>query len=173
MSRHGILRRMIGLLGVLGVSVLLAAACGDDSSDDSADDDTTAPAAGDDSSDDGGEANACPEDGCTITVTGTEADGDEIAVTWDTNFAPDVGRNHIHIYWDTYTADQVSSDAEDRGVEQGDWVPTADMPTYTTADAVSVSVRGDSTTLCVTAADRDHVVLDAAVVDCVDVGDLL
>jgi hypothetical protein len=118
-------------------------------------------------------ANACPADGCKITITDTVREGDEIAITWEANFVPDVSRNHIHVYWDTYTADQVSSDAEARGVTQGEWVPTDVVPTYVTEGAVAVAKRGDSTTLCVTAGDRDHAVIDSSLVDCRDVSDLL
>jgi hypothetical protein len=118
-------------------------------------------------------ANACPPEGCTITIVDAAREGDEIAVTWETNFKPDVSRNHIHVYWDIYTADQVSSDAEARGVTQGEWVPTAVVPTYVTESAVSVDTRGGSTTICVTAGDRDHAVIDASLVDCRDVSDLL
>jgi hypothetical protein len=118
-------------------------------------------------------SNACPVDGCSITIVDAAKDGDEIAVTWETNFAPDISKNHIHIYWDIYTADQVTSDAEARGEEQGEWVPTADVPTYVTESAVSVANRGDSTTLCATAGDRDHAVIDSSIVDCFDVSDLL
>ncbi len=125
---------------------------------------------------DGGEtpvANACPPEGCEIAIESVEASGDELSVVWDANFEPDLARNHIHVYWDTFTADQVSSDAEDRGVEQGDWHLTDAYPTYVTESAASVANRGDSTTICVTAADRDHVVLDGSLVDCRDLSDLL
>jgi hypothetical protein len=108
-----------------------------------------------------------------IKIVDATRQGDEIAITWEPNFVPDVSRNHIHVYWDRYTADQVSSDAESRGVSQGEWVPTDVVPTYVTGSAVSVATRGDSTTICVTAGDRDHVVIDAALVDCRDVADLL
>jgi hypothetical protein len=118
-------------------------------------------------------ANACPAEGCQIRIVDTARDGDEIAVTWEANFVPDVSKNHIHVYWNIYTADQVSSDAEARGVTQGEWVPTDAMPTYVTESAVAVATRGDSTTICVTAGDRDHAVIDATLVDCRDVADLL
>jgi hypothetical protein len=118
-------------------------------------------------------ANACPPEGCAITIIDAAREGDEIAVTWEANFKPDISRNHIHVYWDIYTADQVSSDAEARGVDQGEWVPTDVVPTYVTESAVSVDTRGDSTTICVTAGDRDHAVIDASLVDCLDVSDLL
>jgi hypothetical protein len=118
-------------------------------------------------------SNACPVEGCEIAFVDAAAEGDEIAVTWETNFAPDVSKNHIHIYWDIYTADEVTSDAEARDEQQGEWVPTDAVPTYVTESAVAVAERGDSTMLCATAADRDHVVLDSSVVDCIDVSDLL
>jgi hypothetical protein len=118
-------------------------------------------------------ANACPAEGCAITIVDATRQADEIAVTWEANFKPDVAKNHIHVYWDIYTADQVSSDAEARGVKQGEWVPTDVVPTYVTESAVSVDTRGGSTTICVTAGDRDHAVIDSALVDCRDVSDLL
>jgi hypothetical protein len=118
-------------------------------------------------------ANACPADGCAITIVDAARQGEEIAVTWEANFKPDVAKNHIHVYWDIYTADQVSSDAEARGVKQGEWVPTDVVPTYVTESAVSVDTRGGSTTICVTGGDRDHAVIDASLVDCRDVSDLL
>lgn len=140
---------------------LVLIACGDSDAGEG----TTLPA-------DNGEgpvANACPAEGCMITITDVTKSGDELAITWEANFAPDTARNHIHVYWDIYTADQVSSDAEDRGVEQGDWVPTDAYPTYVTESAASTANRGGSTTICVTAADRDHAVLDSSLVHCVDV----
>jgi hypothetical protein len=118
-------------------------------------------------------SNACPAEGCQITIMSAEREGDEIAITWEANFVPDISRNHIHVYWDIYTADQVSNDAEARGVSQGEWVPTDVVPTFVTQDVVSVAMRGESTTICVTAGDRDHVVIDATLVDCRDVADLL
>jgi hypothetical protein len=118
-------------------------------------------------------ANACPAEGCKIRIVDAARDGGEIAVTWEANFAPDISKNHIHVYWDIYSADQVSSDAEARDVTQGEWVPTDAMPTYVTESAVAVATRGDSTTICVTAGDRDHAVIDSALVDCRDVADLL
>jgi len=38
---------------------------------------------------------------------------------------------------------------------------------------VSTTKRSDSTTLCVTAASRDHIVLDSSITDCYDVAELL
>lgn len=148
-------KRSIVLLAAL--TLALVACGGDDSS-------------GDDGGSDGGPvSNGCPADGCEVRIADVSQSGDELAVTFDANFLPDVSRNHIHIYWDTYSADQVSSDAESRGVTQGDWHPTDAYPNYTTDSAASVANRGDSTTLCVTAADRDHAVMDSSLEHCVDV----
>jgi hypothetical protein len=159
-------KRPTHMVTVFGVLVaVLAGACSDASGEAG---ETTQPGEGG-----GPVANACPPEGCEITIVDVEAAGDEVLVTWEANFEPDISRNHIHVYWDIYTADQVSDDAEDRGVTQGDWHPTDAYPTYTTGSAVSVANRGDSTTLCVTAADRNHVVLDSSIVDCRDVSSLL
>jgi len=148
-------------LGLLLVAFALAVtACG---SDDDTGSETTAAGSGDPV------ANACPAEGCEITIVEASANGDEVEVTWDANFLADFTRNHIHIYWDNYTADEVSSDAEDRGVTQGDWSPTDEYPAYVTESATSTANRGESTILCVTAADRDHVVLDSSIVHCFDV----
>ena len=72
--------------------------------------------------------NACPVDGCKISIDDVVRDGDEVKVTWTANFRPDFSRNHIHVYWDTFTADQVSDDAAARGVTQGSWHPTDEYP---------------------------------------------
>ena len=157
----GVARAIVPGLVVLAA---LGAACGDD--DDSSTTDATS---------ENGEAtqNACPVDGCSITISDVAPEGDELRITWSANFDPDFSKNHIHVYWDTYTADQVTDDATARGQTQGEWVPTGDYPEFVSEGAVSTSARGDSTTVCVTAADRGHIVLDSAIVDCRDVSDLL
>lgn len=172
--------RSFGLLVPVLALLFLLAACGDDDDSDTDDDtgaetaaaDTGAETAADtgDTEDDGG-GNACPADGCLITIAAVEADADggELVLTFDANFSPDIAGNHFHVYWDTFEADQVSSDAADRGVTQGDWHPTDEYPDYTTTEATSVTQRGESETLCVTAGDRDHAVVDATAVDCVEV----
>jgi hypothetical protein len=117
--------------------------------------------------------NACPVEGCKVTITKVVGHGDELQITWKANYAPDASRNHIHVYWDTYTADQVSNDAATRGVKQGEWVPTDAYPVFVTEGAVSVAKRGKSTTVCVTAGDGDHNVIDSSIKDCRKVADLL
>lgn len=118
-------------------------------------------------------ANACPVDGCKITIASAEKAGSEITLRFDANYTPDISRNHFHVYWDRFDAKQVSNDAQTKhGVVQGDWEPTADNP-FTTTGTVSVSARQTSARVCVTAGDRDHNVLDPSVVDCRDVSALL
>lgn len=147
---------------------LLASACGSDSGD------ATDDAAESETADEGSATqNACPSEGCTIEFGELTKSGDEIEVTWEINFEPDLNNNHIHIYWNKFTAAQVSNDATDRGVDQGEWVPTDLTPSYVTEGAASTSVRGDSTTLCLVAADRDHNVIDEGAEICRDVSDLL
>jgi len=118
-------------------------------------------------------ANACPAEGCLVKIMSVSKSGDELEITWEANFLPDVARNHIHVYWDTFSAEQVSSDAEANGFKQGDWVPTANYPSYVTSGASSIASRGESSTLCVTASDRDHAVLDPTAVHCVSASDVL
>ena len=117
--------------------------------------------------------NACPVEGCKVSIDKVVRDGDELKVTWTANYRPDFARNHIHVYWDAFTADQVSDDAAARGVTQGSWVPTDAYPTYTTGSEASVARRSGSTRLCVTAGDRNHNVIDAKLFQCTDVKDLL
>jgi hypothetical protein len=114
--------------------------------------------------------NSCPVDGCSITIDNVVPEGDELRITWSANFAPDFSKNHVHLYWDNFTAEQVSANAESEyRVAQGTWLPTDAFPSLLTEGEVSVSQRGESTTLCVTAADFDHNVLNVDLVQCTDV----
>ncbi|MFT7647612.1 MAG: hypothetical protein ACI8Y4_002362 [Candidatus Poriferisodalaceae bacterium] len=146
---------------------LFGASCGD--SDDAMEPSVSEAGEG---SDDAAQ-NACPADGCQINFGTIEKSGDELEITWDLNFDPDINSNHIHIYWDNFSAAQVSNDATERNVIQGDWVPTDLSPVYVTDGPASTSVRGDSTTLCLVAADRDHNVIDEGVEICKDVSEFL
>lgn len=175
---------MIKLIGPLLLIVALAgAACSSDSPVTSTDDpgESSADDTGTDSSGDDGDAgglpNACPSEGCEVFVVDAEATDDgELSLTFEANFTPDFERNHIHVFWDTQEPGAVSSDFESKGFEvQGKWHPTDEYPVYVTqADAsTSADSRGDSTTVCVTAADTDHAVLDAGIFACRDVADQL
>jgi hypothetical protein len=119
--------------------------------------------------------NACPVDGCEVEIVGVEQDGDELRLTLEANFTPDMSRNHIHVWWgENYQIQQVSNNAEPvHNVKQGEWHPTADYPTYITQSAASTTVRGSAKTLCVSAADRNHDILDVTKLNCMDVSDHL
>ena len=145
---------------------LLVAACGSDGKSTVTNDSSSTTTAG-------GEQNACPVEGCTITIVDVQPAGSELAITWKTNYAPKFARNHVHVFWDTYTADEVSNDASEKGHTQGEWVPTDAYPRFVTKGAVSTAKHADSTTICVTAGDRDHNVIDSSIVDCRDVSALL
>ena len=89
------------------------------------------------------------------------ADGDELKITWEANFVPDASNNHIHVYWDTYTADQVSNDAAARGVDQGEWVPDRRLPRLRHRGGHVGGEARRLDDLCVTAGDSDHNVIDS------------
>ena len=119
--------------------------------------------------------NACPVDGCAIKIVAVQKEGDELRLTFEANFTPDFSRNHIHVWWgENFTVQQVSNNAEPvHQVKQGEWHPTADYPDYVTQSAVSTSVRGTAKTICVSAGDRNHDIIDVAIFQCMDVGGYL
>ena len=85
---------------------LLAASCGSD--DDTTEESTDAAA---EEAEETATQNACPSEGCIISFASISPSGDELEITWEINFAPDLNNNHIHIYWDNFEAGQVSNDA--------------------------------------------------------------
>ncbi|MEM9222982.1 MAG: hypothetical protein AAGB11_11335 [Pseudomonadota bacterium] len=119
--------------------------------------------------------NACPVDGCEITITDVQKDGDELRLTLEANFGPDVSKNHIHVWWgDLYSVEQAGRSAETvHGVEQGVWHRHDDYPTYVTTEGASTSVREGTTRLCAAAADRDHNIIETELHHCVDVSSFL
>ena len=164
----GLMRRSLAVLCALAI-VMALAGCGSSDKKTSATGSTTAPPGSTSL------PNACPSDGCKIQIVSVKkaATGSELVIAFDANYAPDVSRNHFHVYWDTFTAKQVSDDAEPRfHVTQGAWVPTGDNP-FTTTDAVSTTKREQSTKVCVTAGDRNHNVIDPSLVECRDVRELV
>lgn len=119
-------------------------------------------------------ANACPVDGCEVKILAVKPAGDELALTFKANFKPDVSKNHLHVWWgEQYDVKQVGINATTFGVEQGKWHRHDDYPNYTTTGAASTSIRDGTVTICVTAADRNHNVLDASLYHCVDASDNL
>ncbi len=117
-------------------------------------------------------ANACPVDGCVVEIVAAKKDGSEIALTLKSNFKPDMSKNHIHVWWgENYKIEQVTNNAETvHMVKQGEWHPTDEYPDYVTQSAASTSVRGSAKTLCVSASDRNHDILDVKKLHCMDVG---
>ena len=117
--------------------------------------------------------NACPVDGCDVKILEVARAGDELELTFESNFTPDVSKNHFHVWWgENFTVEQVGRNAQTvHGVKQGRWHRHADYPTYVTQGAASTSVRGEAVTICVSPADRNHNILDVKVFHCVDVSD--
>ncbi|MFN0193385.1 MAG: hypothetical protein ACKVP5_15665 [Aestuariivirga sp.] len=120
-------------------------------------------------------ANACPVDGCEVKIVSVNKSGAELALTLEANFKPDVAKNHVHVWWgENYTVEQVTNNAEPvHKVKQGEWHPTDEYPSYITQSAASVSVRGSAKTLCVSASDRNHDILDTKKFHCMDVSSQL
>lgn len=114
--------------------------------------------------------NACPVDGCEVRIVGIERSGEELELSFDSNFSPDVSKNHFHVWWgERYTVKQVGRNAETvHRVTQGRWHRHDDYPQYITKGAASTSVREGASTICVTAADRNHNIIDVQVYHCVD-----
>ncbi len=114
--------------------------------------------------------NACPVDGCEVRIERVTRSGEELALTFKSNFTPDVSKNHFHVWWgENFTVQQVGRNAEPvYNVKQGRWHRHDDYPTYITQGAASTKVRGQATTICVSAADRHHNILDVKKYHCVD-----
>ena len=122
-----------------------------------------------------GMPNACSVDGCEVKIMEVKRSGEELELTFKSNFTPDVSKNHFHVWWgENFTVEQVGRNAKPvYGVEQGRWHRHADYPTYITQGAASTSVRGQAVTVCVSPADRNHNIIDAKVYQCIDVSDKL
>ena len=117
------------------------------------------------------DSNACPVDGCSVEITSVTNQDGELAVVLSANFEPDISKNHFHIWWgELYDVKQVSNNAETvHNVSQGDWHPTDAYPNYMTTGVTSLAQRGEAVTLCVSAADRNHDIIDPEALNCVDV----
>ena len=118
--------------------------------------------------------NACPVDGCEVKIVDVKKSGDELALTLEANYTPDLSKNHFHVWWgDNFTVKQVSNNAEKaHGLKQGDWHPTDEYPSYVTQGPVSIAVRGNSKTICVSAGDRNHDIIDVTKFNCMDISTL-
>ena len=114
--------------------------------------------------------NACPVDGCEVKILAVKPAGEELELTFESNFSPDVSKNHFHVWWgEKFTVEQVGRNAETvHGVTQGRWHRHDDYPTYVTTGAASTSARDGATTVCVSPADRNHNIIDVKIYHCVD-----
>jgi len=121
------------------------------------------------------DSNACPVDGCTIRIVDVEKADGELNLTFEANFTPEFSKNHIHIWWgEQFDVKQVSNNAETvHGMKQGSWHPTDEYPSYTTQSAASLAERDGAETLCVSAADRNHDILDPNLFECISVAEHL
>ncbi|WP_188908481.1 hypothetical protein [Aureimonas endophytica] len=119
--------------------------------------------------------NACPVDGCQIHFVSVEKADGELRLTLEANFKPDMSKNHIHVWWgDNFDVKQVSNNAETLyGVKRGVWHPTDEYPVYVTQSGASMKERRNATTLCVSAGDRNHDIIDPALFECRSVADLV
>ena len=119
--------------------------------------------------------NSCPVDGCVVIIDDVASEDGELRLTFEGNFTPSLSKNHLHVWWgENYNIRQVSGNAESTySVVQGIWHPTDDYPSYVTTGVISVAERGDAVSLCVTASDRNHDILDPDQVDCRSVSELL
>ena len=88
---------------------------------------------------------------------------------------PDVSKNHFHVWWgELYKVQQVGRNPQSTfGVEKGRWHRHDDYPKYVTTNAASTGMRNGATTVCVTASDRGHNVIDDKLYHCVDASDQL
>jgi hypothetical protein len=119
--------------------------------------------------------NACPVDGCVIKIKSMALKDGELEVEFDANFVPSLAKNHFHVWWsEKFDIKQVTSNAESKyGMTQGSWHPTDDFPMYMTRGVVSYAERGTAETICVTASDRNHEILDSSEMDCQSVAGLM
>ena len=119
--------------------------------------------------------NACPVDGCIVKIVNVKQSGKELELTFESNFSPKVTKNHFHIWWkENFTVKQVGKNAKStHGVTQGRWHLTDNFPNYVTRASASTGVREGAKTMCVSASDRGHIILDINVYHCVNVADHL
>ena len=118
--------------------------------------------------------NACPVDGCIVKISSVKVTDGELDMVFEANFVPSMSKNHLHVWWgEQYDIKQVTANAESTyKMTQGVWHPTDEYPNYKTRGVISTAERGSAVTICVTASDRNHEVIDPEVMDCKNVADL-
>jgi hypothetical protein len=120
-------------------------------------------------------SNACPVDGCVVKIKSIALSDGEVKIEFEANFLPSMSKNHLHVWWgENFDIKQVTSDAESEyGMTHGSWHPTDEYPFYTTRKAVSLKSRGEAVTICVTASDRSHIILNPEEKNCKSIANLL
>ncbi len=110
--------------------------------------------------------------GCSVKIADVRRAGDELEVSFETNFAADLSGNHFHVWWgENYNVKQIGRNARAvHGVQQGQWLEYA-APVLVTTGAVSMRERGVAQWLCVSAADRDHNLINATLYHCKKLSD--
>jgi hypothetical protein len=121
------------------------------------------------------ESTGCPQEGCRVKIKEIRSDGTELLLTFQANFRPKMPGKHIHVWWgENFTIEQEGLNALSAyGVPKGEWDYTDDYPQHSTHGPSSTAARADAHTLCVSAADLNHNIIDVTKFDCVDAKDYL
>jgi len=106
---------------------------------------------------------ACDGGSC-ITIDDVTLDGGELLITWTADgFVPDTSATHAHFYWGIYDAAQVGTNAADRSP----WELTDAQPFVPGGELQLANRPAGADTVCVTAADGEHAVIEPANHHCV------
>ncbi len=101
--------------------------------------------------------------GLCADITEVELVSGELLINWDANFVPNVNdRNHAHFFWSIYSPLQAGAGGG------GDWEVSDAQPHLagTYGNAITSALRPPGADICVTVANPDHTVRDAAVYQC-------
>ncbi|MFO7959554.1 MAG: Hsp70 family protein [Nitriliruptoraceae bacterium] len=106
---------------------------------------------------------ACDGGSC-ITIDDIALDSGELLITWTADgFVPDTSATHAHFYWGIYDAAQVGTNAADRSP----WELTDAQPFVPGGELQLANRPAGADTVCVTAADGEHAVIEPANHHCV------
>lgn len=106
---------------------------------------------------------AC-DGGLCVEIDDVIVDGGELLITWTAEgFVPDTAATHAHFYWGIYDAEQVGTNAVDRAP----WELTDDQPFVPGGELRLANRPAGADTVCVTAADSAHAVIEPANHHCV------
>lgn len=121
------------------------------------------------------DSSTCPQEGCRVKITEIKSAGSELRLTFEANFKPKMPGTHIHVWWgENFTIEQVGLNAQTKyGVPTGEWDYTDDYPDHSTHGPSSTHARSDAHTLCVSAADNNHNIVDISKFYCLDAKNFL